>query len=61
MLIDIKNKDDQKKMRAAGKLASEVLDMISDFFKHGVTTGELDDICHDYIVNEQNAIPANLK
>jgi len=59
-MIDIKNKDDQEKMRTAGKLASEVLDMISNFVKPGVTTGELDGICHDYIVNEQNAIPANL-
>ena len=51
MLIDIKNKDDQEKMRTAGKLASEVLDMISNFVKPGVTTGELYGICHDYIVN----------
>ena len=60
MMIDIKNKDDQEKMRIAGKLASEVLDMISNYVAPGITTGELDRICHDYIVNEQNAIPANL-
>ena len=60
MMIDIKNKDDQEKMRIAGKLASQVLDMISNYVAPGITTGELDRICHDYIVNEQNAIPANL-
>ena len=59
-MIDIKNKDDQEKMRTAGKLASEVLDMISNFVTPGITTGELDRICHDYIVNEQNTVPANL-
>ena len=60
MTIDIKNKEDQKKMRTAGKLASEVLDMISNFVTPGVTTQELDRICHDYIVNQQKTIPANL-
>lgn len=60
MTIDIKNKEDQEKMRTAGKLASEVLDMISNFVTPGVTTGELDRICHDYIVNQQKTIPANL-
>ena len=60
MMIDIKNKDDQEKMRIAGKLASEVLDMISNYVAPGITTGELDRICHDYIVNEQNTVPANL-
>ena len=47
-------------MRAAGKLAAEVLDMISDFVKPGISTGELDKICHDHIVKEQKAIPANV-
>ena len=59
MMIDIKNKDDQEKMRAAGKLASEVLDMISNFVRPGITTGELDRICHDYIVNEQDSARPN--
>ena len=59
-MINIKNKEEQEKMRRAGKLASEVLDMISNFVTPGVTTGELDRICHDYIVNKQKAIPANL-
>ena len=44
MMIDIKNKDDQEKMRTAGKLASEVLDMISKFVAPGITTEELEDL-----------------
>ena len=47
-------------MRVAGRLAAEVLEMIGPHVKPGVSTGELDRICHDYIVNEQNAIPAPL-
>ncbi len=47
-------------MRVAGKLASEVLEMIEDYVKPGVSTGELDRLCHEFIVNEQNAIPAPL-
>lgn len=50
----------KNKMRQAGKLASEVLQMIEPYIKPGVTTGELDAICHDYIVNTQNATPAPL-
>lgn len=47
-------------MRIAGRLAAEVLDMITPYVKPGVTTSELDRLCHDYIVNEQQAIPAPL-
>lgn len=47
-------------MRVAGRLAAEVLDMITPHVLPGVTTGELDRLCHDYIVNEQQAIPAPL-
>jgi len=47
-------------MREAGRLAAEVLDMIGEHVVPGITTGELDRICHDYIVNTQKAIPANL-
>ncbi len=47
-------------MRVAGKLAAEVLEMIAPHVQPGVTTLELDRICHDYIVNEQDAIPAPL-
>lgn len=47
-------------MRKAGSLAAEVLEMIGDFIKPGISTGELDKICHDYIVDVQKAIPANI-
>lgn len=56
----IKSAEDIEKMRIAGRLAAEVLDMIKPHIKPGVTTLELDTICHDYIVNVQNAIPACL-
>jgi methionyl aminopeptidase len=60
MTIHIKSFDEIAKMRVAGKLASEVLEMIEDYVEPGVTTGELDRLCHEYIVNEQTAIPAPL-
>jgi len=60
MTVTIKNEEQQEKMRVAGRLASDVLDMIGDYVKPGVTTGELDRICHEYIVGEQGAIPAPL-
>ena len=60
MAVSIKTPDEIEKMRVAGRLASEVLDMIEPHVKAGVTTEELDRICHDYIVNEQQAIPAPL-
>ncbi|MDG2141099.1 MAG: type I methionyl aminopeptidase [Gammaproteobacteria bacterium] len=60
MTIHIKSFDEIAKMRVAGKLASEVLEMIEDYVGPGVTTGELDRLCHEFIVNEQNAIPAPL-
>ena len=47
-------------MRIAGKLAAEVLEMITPFVKPGISTEKLDDICHDYIVKNQKAIPANV-
>jgi len=60
MAITIKNQQDIEKMRIAGKLASEVLDFITPHVVHGVTTDELDKLCHDYIVDVQKAIPAPL-
>ena len=60
MSISIKNSEDIKKMRIAGKLASEVLDFITPFIKPNVTTEEIDKICHDYMVNVQKTIPAPL-
>ena len=60
MSINIKTPDEIEKMRVAGRLAAEVLEMIEPHVKAGVTTDELDKICHEYIVNEQQAIPAPL-
>jgi methionine aminopeptidase type I len=60
MTVTIKTADEQDKMRVAGRLAADVLDMIGDYVKPGVTTGELDRICHDYITGVQGAIPAPL-
>jgi methionyl aminopeptidase len=47
-------------MREAGRLASEVLDHVTPFIKAGITTGELDQICHDYMINVQKTVPAPL-
>jgi methionyl aminopeptidase len=60
MSITIKSKEDAAAMRIAGRLASEVLDFITPFVKPGITTNELDKLCHDYIVDVQHAIPAPL-
>ena len=60
MSVEIKTLEQQGKMRIAGKLASEVLDMIGDYVKPGVSTLELDQICNNYIVNTQETIPANV-
>ena len=60
MKVSIKSSDDIEKMRIAGRLAAEVLEMIGDYVKPGVSTGALNDICHRYITEEQNAIPAPL-
>ncbi len=49
MSITIKNAEDIVGMRVAGRLASEVLDYITPYVKPGVTTNELDRLCHDYI------------
>ncbi|MBF0265431.1 MAG: type I methionyl aminopeptidase [Gammaproteobacteria bacterium] len=60
MSVEIKSAKQIKKMQLAGKLAADVLDMIEPHVKVGVTTDELDKICHDYIVDVQQAIPAPL-
>ena len=60
MSVEIKTLEQQEKMRIAGKLASEVLDMIGEHVKPGVSTMELDEICNDFIVNTQKTIPANV-
>jgi methionyl aminopeptidase len=60
MTVTIKTPDEQDKMRVAGRLAADVLDMISDYVKPGVTTNEINDICHRFITEQQGAIPAPL-
>ncbi len=60
MTVTIKTPAEQEKMRVAGRLAAEVLEMIEPHVKKGVSTDELNKICHDYIVNVQHAIPAPL-
>ena len=60
MTIIIKTPEIIEKMRIAGRLAAEVLEMIEEHIKPGVTTDELDRICHDYIVNVQQATPSPL-
>ena len=58
--ILIKDKQAIEKMRVSGRLAAEVLEMIAPYVKEGVTTEALDQICHEYIVDVQQAIPATL-
>jgi methionyl aminopeptidase len=60
MQVTIKTPAEQEHMRVAGRLAADVLDMITPYVVPGVTTDELNERCHDYIVNVQNAIPAPL-
>ncbi len=60
MAVSIKTPEEIGKMRVAGRLAAEVLEMIAPHVKPGVTTGELDAICHRHIVDHQKAIPAPL-
>jgi len=60
MSIVIKSAAEINAMRIAGRLASEVLDFITPHVKPGVTTGQLDALCHDYMVNVQQTIPAPL-
>jgi len=58
--IHLKNSDEIEAMRVAGQQAASVLRMIREHVKTGVTTGELDRICHEYIVDELKAVPAPL-
>lgn len=60
MTVTIKTPEEIQKMRVVGRMAAEVLEMIGEYVKPGVTTADLDKICHDYITQEQNAIPAPL-
>ena len=60
MSVTIKTPQEIEKMRIAGRLAAEVLEMVAAHVKPGVTTEQLDQICHDHIVQGQGAIPANV-
>jgi len=60
MTIQLRSEADIAKMREAGRLAAEVLELIGDYVVPGVSTDELDRICHEHIVNVQKAIPACL-
>ena len=60
MPVIINTPDEIEKMRVAGRLAAEVLEMIGEHVVAGISTEELDRICHDYIVDTQHAIPAPL-
>jgi methionyl aminopeptidase len=60
MPVTIKTPEEIEKMRVAGRLGAEVLDYITPFVKPGISTGELDRLCHDYMVNVQGTIPAPL-
>ncbi len=60
MAVTIKTSDEIEKMRIAGQLAGEVLEMIGSHVHEGVSTEELNSLCHDYITNVQQAIPAPL-
>jgi len=60
MNVTIKTSDEQDKMRVAGRLGADVLDMIGDYVEPGVSTDELNTICHRFITDTQNAVPAPL-
>jgi methionyl aminopeptidase len=60
MTITIKSHEEIEKMRAAGKNASMVLDMITEHVRPNITTDQLNQLCHDYMVNELKVIPAPL-
>ena len=60
MPVTIKTPDEVEKMRTAGRLAAEVLEMIAEHVKVGVTTNHLNDLCHRHITEVQDAVPAPL-
>ena len=60
MPVVLKSSEDLERMRIAGRLASEVLDMLTPHVVPGVTTEQLDKLAHDHIVNVQGAVPAPL-
>src|SRR6202165_516496 len=60
MAVALKTSDEIERMRVAGRLASEVLDFITPHVRAGVTTGRLNDLCHEYMVAVQKTVPAPL-
>jgi methionyl aminopeptidase len=58
--VTVNSPEQLEKLRIAGRLAAEVLEMIAPYVKPGISTGELDRICHDYMVNVQGCVPAPL-
>ncbi|HVE49373.1 MAG TPA: type I methionyl aminopeptidase [Casimicrobiaceae bacterium] len=60
MSVTIKSPDDIAKMREAGRLAAEVLDFLTPHVAPGITTGEIDKLAHDYMVDVQHTVPATL-
>ncbi|HEV7802313.1 MAG TPA: type I methionyl aminopeptidase [Burkholderiales bacterium] len=60
MSVIVKTPEDIEKMRIAGRLAAEVLDYIGPLIKPGLTTEEVDRLCHEYMVREQGSTPAPL-
>ena len=60
MSVTLKSPDEIEKMRVAGRLAAEVLDFIGPQIRPGLTTDEIDRLCHDYMVNVQGTVPAPL-
>jgi methionyl aminopeptidase len=60
MNVTVKSPSQIERMRVAGQLAAEVLQVVAPHVRAGVSTAELDRICHDHIVNVQKAIPANV-
>ena len=60
MAVSIKSLEEIQSMRTAGRLAAEVLDFISPYVNLGITTGDLDRLCHEYMVGQQKTVPAPL-
>ena len=60
MAVVLKSPEEIERMRIAGRLAAEVLDFIAPHVQPGVTTGKLNDLCHDYMVKVQGTVPAPL-
>ena len=58
MNVPIKTPSEIEKMREAGRQAASVIEMITPHVKAGISTGEIDRLCHEYIVNELGSTPA---